>query len=331
MKQIKKIIFVLLSVIMCFSLISCENGKSQYEEESFFVMDTVFTLRLYGEKNEVRPYFTSTRALLTEIESALSCTLPESDVSRINAQRTAGELSHHTVAVLRIAGEAMLLTDGAYLPTMGAVTALWKEAGERDTLPDGKSLSTALAAARLGFSLEDGECTLLGEGALLDLGGIGKGYAADLVLAHLTEAGIKGGLLSFGSSVAVFGEKGNGEPFRISLRHPRESTATVGTLTSPFGVLSVSGDYERYVTVNGVRYHHVLDPQNGYPSDSGIASVAVLCESGAMSDALSTAFLVMGRERAEALLSTKAVSAKAVFITAAGEAFTTEGLELVTE
>lgn len=294
-------------------------------------MDTVFTLRLYGEEDEVRPCFTSTRALLAEIEGVLSCAVPESDVSRINTDRSAGELSPHTVAVLEIAREAMLLTDGAYLPTMGAVTALWKAAGESNTLPDGEALAAALAAARLGFSLENGKCTLLGEGALLDLGGIGKGYAADLVLAHLTEAGVKGALLSFGSSVATLGEKGNGEPFRISLRHPRESAATVGTLIAPQGVLSVSGDYERYVTVNGTRYHHVLDPQSGYPADSGIASVAVLCESGAMSDALSTAFLVMGRDRAEVLLSSGAISAKAVFMTAEGEALVTEGLDFFTD
>ena len=319
----KKIISVLLVVLFCFLLPSCGSSVAPYEEKTFFAMDTVFTLRIYGAETQAQPHFEAVAALLTEVENALSKTRPQSDVSRINDQRSAGELSPHTEAVLRVAGEVCALTDGAYLPTMGAVTALWEEAGERDTLPDENELKAALSAARLGFKLEDGICTILGEGAMLDLGGIGKGYAADRILNYLREANVQGALLSFGSSVATLGEKGNGEPFTVGLRHPRDSAATVGILTAPEGVLSVSGDYERYVTVNGVRYHHVLDPQTGYPTASGIASVAVLCEGGAYSDALSTAFMVMGKEGAEALLASGKVRAEVVFVTAEGGTYAT--------
>ena len=165
----------------------------------------------------------------------------------------------------------------------------------------------------------------------MDLGGIGKGYAADCVLAYLREAGVGGALLSFGSSVATLGEKGDGSPFRISLRHPRNTTATVGALTDPSGVLSVSGDYERYVTVGNVQYHHILDPESGYPAHAGLASVAVLCESGAWSDALSTAFFVMGREKAERFLAANSFDVQAVFITPDGETSVTSDLSFSAE
>ena len=284
-------------------------------------MDAVFTLRLYGDGADFRSHFTAVHALLVEVESALSKTCEQSDVWRINTVRTAGDLSPHTEAVLRIALDVMRLTDGAYLPTLGAVTDLWKQAQEDNTLPDSEQMEKDLVAARQGFILEDGVCTILGEGALLDLGGIGKGYAVDCVLRYLEGTEVSGALLSFGSSVATFGEKGNGEPFTVGIRHPRDVDSTVGTLIAPAGVLSVSGDYERYVTVAGERYHHVLDPQTGYPTNSGIASAAVLCESGAYSDAFSTAFLVMGRERAEALLNQGVIKAEAVFVTAEGDCF----------
>lgn len=282
-------------------------------------MDTVFTLRIYGEGVENGTHFSAVHTLLRDIEGALSKTREDSDVSRINRDRSVGSLSLHTQAVLQIAAEATALTEGAYLPTMGAVSELWSNAEKTGVLPDANALAVALANARLGFVLEDGVCTLQGEGALLDLGGIGKGYAADCVLAYLREQGVQGALLSFGSSVATIGEKGNGEPFEIGLRHPRDASASVGTFTDPVGVLSVSGDYERYVTVQGTRYHHVLDPQSGYPSNAGIASVAVLCENGALSDALSTAFLVLGRDRALQLLRDKGIDAQAVFVTADGQ------------
>lgn len=317
----KKVISVLLAIVFCLISSGCDGAEASYEEREFFVMDTVFTLRIYGENEENAAHFSRVGSLLYELEKTLSATHPESDVSRINRERTAGDLSPHTVSVLQTAAKVMTLTDGAYLPTMGALSALWKRAGEENTLPDPAVLAAALADARQGFVLEDGVCTLIGESALLDLGGIGKGYAADCVVAYLRDANIQGALLSFGSSVATVGEKGNGEDFTVGLRHPRDSAATVGTWQGPRGVLSVSGDYERYVTVQGARYHHVLDPQSGYPTSGEIVSVAVLCESGALSDALSTAFLVLGREKAEQVLRGGDISAEAVFINAAGQCF----------
>ncbi len=311
---------------MCLSFAACDRSEADCEERTFYVMDTVFTLRLYGAADGGEAHFTKVLALLNEIEAALSRTRVESDVSRINRERSAGDLSPHTLSVLTTAAEAVSLTNGAYLPTLGAVSDMWRVAQETNTLPDSAALFAALCAARLGFTLENGVCTLSGDGSLLDLGGIGKGYAADRILDYLRETEVTGALLSFGSSVATLGEKGDRTPFRISLRHPRESTATVGVLTDPVGVLSVSGDYERYVTVNGTRYHHVLDPATGYPADAGLASVAVLCENGALSDALSTAFLVMGREAAEALLAAGNTAASAVFITADGVCTPTNGM-----
>ena len=318
-------------IAICFSFASCTKGDADVAERTFYVMDTVFTLRIYGADGDADAHFAAVLDLLGQIEAALSRTLPESDVSRINLLRTAGNLSPHTVAVLKVAAQAVRLTNGAYLPTMGAITALWQQAEAQNALPDPERMAASLENARLGFTLADGVCTLHGEGSLLDLGGIGKGYAADCILRYLGEQGVSGALLSFGSSVATLGEKGDGTPFRISLRHPRQADGTVGMLTAPDGVLSVSGDYERYVTVEGKRYHHVLDPATGYPADAGVASVAVLCESGALSDALSTAFLVMGRERAEGLLASGAISAGAVFVTASGACHATAGVPFAAE
>ena len=320
----KKIISVLLLVVICLQITACSGGVPVYKEREFFVMDTVFTLRIYGADDTSEQHFAAVLALLGEIDAALSKTKESSDVSRINRERAAGALSHHTEQVLTVAMEVMKKSDGAYLPTLGQVTAMWEAAGQSDTLPNASDLEAALADARLGFSFENGVCALLGESALLDLGGIGKGYAADCVLAYLREQRVRGALLSFGSSVATIGEKGDGSAFRIALRHPRKN-ASVGVLTDPVGVLSVSGDYERYVTVNGARYHHILNPATGYPTDSGLASVAVLCESGAYSDAISTACMVLGKTDAIALC--ERLSAAAVLISTDGDIITTGALQ----
>lgn len=323
----KKIISVLLCVLLCFLLTGCSMGKKDYQEKNFFVMDAVLTVRLWGCEDTAETHFERIAEMLDEIESALSRTDADSDVSRINHERSAGDLSPHTLSVLSVAYDVMLATSGAYLPTMGAISDLWQQAGEENTLPDAIALEEALVAARQGFTLENGICSLPAAGALLDLGGIGKGYAVDCVLAYLTEEGVQGALCSFGSSVATLGEKGDGTPFRISLRSPVDASATVGMLSAPRGVLSVSGDYERFVTVNGTRYHHIIDPSTGYPAASGISSASVLADSGALSDALSTAFLVMGEEGARALLASGKVAAEALFITADGTISHTSGLD----
>ena len=325
----KKIISVLLLISICLFTFGCSNTGNAYKERQFFAMDAVLTVRLWGCADSADTYFGRISEILSEIEKALSRTDAESDVSRINRDRTAGELSPHTLAVLAVAKDVMTQTDGAYLPTMGAISDLWRRAGEENALPDATLLAEALDAARAGFTLENGVCTLPCAGALLDLGGIGKGYAVDRILAYLTEAGVEGALVSFGSSVATLGKKSDGKPFRISLRSPSNASATVGALNAPTGVLSVSGDYERFVTVNGTRYHHIIDPATGYPAASGISSASVLAAGGAYSDALSTALLVMGREKAAALA--ESLQVEAIFITADGTLTHTAGLNGIFE
>ena len=138
-----------------------------------------------------------------------------------------------------------------------------------------------------------------------------------------------GGLVSFGSNVAVFGEKPDHSPFRVALRDPKNPKGTVGVLTlSPGQVLSVSGDYERYVEIDGQRYHHLLDPKTGYPFDRGLSSVAVVTENGALADALSTALFGMGKEKAMAFYESGVFSFEALLIGSDGSMTATAGMHL---
>ena len=306
----KKAISVLLVVALCLFLCPLAGCRRTAEEgeKTRFLMDTQVTIRLYdyprGEAGEA--IFAGAFSLIAEIEAALSATLETSDVSRINRERAADDLSEHTRAVLTLCRTVQIETDGAFLATMGGLSALWKEAERTDTLPDPAALTAALAAARAGFTLTETGCSLTAEGALLDLGGVGKGYAMDCVVRYLADCDIGGAIVSFGSNVSVVGGKGNGKPFAVSLRDPKDPQGTVGVFKPFSGHLSVSGDYERYVTVGGARYHHILDPVTGYPTASGLSSAAVVADSAALADALSTAFLVMGREKTEAYLTDRA-------------------------
>ncbi len=296
-------------------------------KDEFWAMDTLVTVKIYGAVREDEAILARCREIVLEVEAALSATRPESDISRINRERSAGSLSPHTTAVLEQALAISRLTDGAYLPTMGALSALWRAAGEQNCLPEPEALEHALAEAKKGFLLEDGVCTVLGEGALLDLGGVGKGYAMDLLMDYLATCAATGALVSFGSSVAALGCKNErGEGFLVSLRDPQDRTGSLGSFHGFSGQLSVSGDYERYVTVEDTRYHHILDPESGYPTASGLSSVAVLAPSGAAADALSTAFMVLGREKSLALLGSALTNVEAVLVGSDGSLYKTAGL-----
>lgn len=319
-------LFMALVLLLTALTVGCAQNESL--SSTFFFMDTVITVTLYtNDVSLASRAFEECRALLADLEALWSPTAPTSEVLRINGSVQVVP-EERTAALLSLALDVSQRTDGAFDVTVAPLIALWREAGESDRLPDAARLQEALQLCdyRL-LTLRDGLLTKWHEEASIDLGGIGKGAAADALLALLSTYEIQGGLVSFGSNVAPFGKKPNGKDFRVAIRDPRDSSASVGTLLMQGGdVLSVSGDYERFVTVEGERYHHLLDPATGYPADTGLASVAVVCKSGALADALSTALFVMGWERALALYESGVYSFEAVAVTVEGELLYTAGM-----
>ena len=147
--------------------------------------------------------------------------------------------------------------------------------------------------------------------SVLDLGSVGKGIACDEVRGVLENSKIKRAVVSVGGSILLYGE---GEKFTVGIRDPfsESSTESFAVLTLPATCVSTSGSYERYFDRDGVRYHHILDPKTGYPAESGLVSVTVVCSDGFMSDALSTACFVLGYEKSLPLL--EKYGAQAVFV-----------------
>ncbi len=324
----KRILGVLLSLLLLIPVTGCR--RSARYTSSFYGMDTLITVTLYGVNTEQGERILSEgRGILSELEALWSKTFTESEVSRINAAQTASQpLDTRTVELLRVALDVCERTEGAFDPTVAPLVSLWEMAGENNRLPSEEELEAAKSL--VGFSewvLSENILTKPAPQAAIDLGGIGKGAAILALLSYLTSTEADGGLVSFGSNVAVFGNKPDGTPFRVAIRDPREESGTVGSLVMREGeILSVSGDYERYVTVNGERYHHLLDPKTGFPASSGLASVAVIVHDGALADALSTALFVMGKDAALALYASGIYEFEAILIGTDGSLTCTDGL-----
>lgn len=325
-----RMLALLLSLILlAFSFCGCSAQKPK--ESTFFVMDTVITVTLYGtDEKTSKEVFMHCNALLTELDLLWSRQKADSDISRFNASQI-GEimLDARTVSLLRLASEVETATDGAFDVTLAPLCDLWKTCGEENRLPREDELSALLShtGADTWSLLENGTVYKNDASVSLDLGGIGKGAAADALLEYLKTTSAVGGMVSFGSNVTVFGNKPSGKDFRIAVRDPKDANRTVGIIALAEGqALSISGDYERFVTINEEKYHHILDPKTGYPSQSGLSSVGIVCSRGVLADALSTACLVLGYERAMELYSSQAYDFEAVFVFSDGTVCITDGL-----
>lgn len=206
--------------------------------------------------------------------------------------------------LLMLGKEMYTLTRGTVNIAMGSVLSVWhnyRSAGI--DYPDIAALPTAaelsLGSAHMDISaLELDEANqsarLSDPDASLDLGALAKGFAADLLIAFLREKGCTGGYaVSLGGNVATLGSKADGAPFTVGIENPLDKSDYVCRLSVKDASLVTSGSYQRYYTVSGKTYHHIIDPETLFPAERGLVSVSVLCKSSAMADALSTCLFIL--------------------------------------
>ena len=168
----------------------------------------------------------------------------------------------------------------------------------------------------------------IGDKCTLDLGAVGKGIACDVVQDYLKkQKEVSGAVIAVGGSILLYGSKADGSDWNVAVQNPRGQDGEAMGVLSLSGTtnVSTSGDYEKYFMQDGKRYHHILDPSTGYPADSGLISVTIVSDSGLLSDGLSTACFVLGKEKGEKLLET--YGAEGVFIDQNKKVSVTKGLK----
>ena len=227
------------------------------------------------------------------------------------------------------------LTDGAFDPTWAAMWGLWDFNAQQPRVPADAEIAARLALIDYtAVQVDDdaGTVALPRAGMFIGLGGIAKGYALDRAAAALREAGINSFLLSAGGQIVVGDPRVDGpppggaaRPWRVGIRDPRgpgdDSFATLDLTNSG---ISTTGDYERSFMLDGVRYHHVLDPRTGRPSH-GVRAVSVVSPDATLADALSTALMILGVERGMELVESLE-GVEAVFIDDLGAVHVSGGL-----
>lgn len=287
-----------------------------------FYFDTVVTIVLYGAPD----------GLLDEIwadcqhyEQLLSKTIQGSDVDRINhADGKTVTVDPETWEILKRAKEVSDSSGHTFSVTIAPLTAMWDFTDGTNRMPTDEERIAALPLVNDDLLiLGEGNTVTLPEGMEVDLGGIAKGYIADQIAASIKER-VHGATLNFGGNVYAVGIKPDASLFRVGIRDPEggENDSIAVVSVADLSVVT-SGIYERYFDLDGVRYHHILDPETGISADSDLASATIVSKSSMTADAMATACIVMGKDRAMAYLDSQGVDG--VLITRSGDIFTTDG------
>ena len=259
---------ILAASLLLLTLSGC-GGKSEPYSTDFFAMDTFMSVKVLGSDGESLAQQCENE--INALESVLSRTRGDTDIAKLNAADGAPvALSDEGAKLLSTALELSAATNGAYDPTVAPLTDLWGIGTEHQQVPAQSDIDAALQTVGTQHVHVSGDSVQLDGGSRIDLGGIAKGYAADLCADILKDADADGLLVLGGNIYAVGTNKG--KDWNIGIADPDEPTDTVAAVAVHDLSVVTSGDYERYFEQDGVRYHHIFDPETGYPAASGLRS-----------------------------------------------------------
>lgn len=189
---------------------------------------------------------------------------------------------------------------GAYDPTLGPLIRLWSFTAPRPAVPDDTAIAAAMARCghgRVRYDEAQAAVTFTAPGMGLDVGGVGKGYAADRVAARLRAAGVPSAGINFGGELVLLGPGPSAGRWRVGVQRPWAGRGEIlGHLLLQDTAVASSGIYDRYFTAGGRLYHHILDPRTGRPAENDLLAVTITAPGGEVAELLATAFMVLGRE-----------------------------------
>lgn len=345
---LKKLNILMLAVLIIFAA-GCGDGKASPEPVTGdgFYLDTVCSISVYrmtdrsgGVKpaadmaEEAEAAIDEAFDLCSDLESKISRTRSDSDVSRINeAKGEWVDVSADTLELIQKGLEYSALSDGGFDITVGGVTEQWDfHAPEGEAkIPDADAL--AEAAEHIDYrkvSVEGGRVKLADPEAKLDLGGIAKGYIGDRMTELLESRGVVSAVINLGGNVICIGGKTDEEDFIIGVETPfSDRREIIGKISARDKTLVTSGVYERQIEADGKRYHHILDTATGWPVDTDLDAVTIIAGKGRSGDidALSTICLIKGADEGMKLIGSMD-GVEAVFVLSDGGIRTTDGAGL---
>ena len=348
----KKIMVALAAVGLSLALVACGSDTKKKTtsssssvdlstllqtplEDKQFLLGTYVTIRVYdkGKEQALKDAF----ARVKELGDKITVNEDGSEVDKVNAQAGIAPVvvSDDVYRVSKAAYEYSKNSNGAFDMAIGPITALWHIGFDDARKPSQAEIDAALKLVdytKVIFNDDDKSIYLQEKGMQLDLGAIAKGFITDEVVTVLKKAGVTTSIIDLGGNVFVMGNsirstEGNPVKWTVGIQDPNQARNVVlGQIPEANMSLVTSGIYERYLEVDGRKYHHIFDPKTGYPFDNGIAGVTIICKKSIDGDGLSTTIFALGIKEGMDYIN-KLDGVEAVFVTTDDEVFVTSGIE----
>ncbi|MFM1754280.1 MAG: hypothetical protein RLZZ236_1219 [Bacteroidota bacterium] len=234
------------------------------------------------------------------IENQISDWIPTTQISLVNknAGIQAVKVDSEVFDLVARAIKVSELTDGAFDISYASMDKIWKFDGSMKAMPSDDAIKKSVA--KIGYkniilNKQDQSIFLKIEGMKLGLGGIGQGYIADKVKDKLLANGCLSGIVNVSGDINAWGKQSNQKPWTVGIVNPMNKNKVFATFPLENSSIETSGNYEKYVIFNGIRYSHIIDPRSGFPAQ-GVVSVSVFAKQTEIADALATGIFVLGVE-----------------------------------
>lgn len=291
-----KNIFLILALFSLGSLVAQEPYKRTLK-----LMGSRFDITVVAKDQvEADEYIDLAVSEITRIEQLISSWDSNSQTSEVN--RNAGlrpvKVDAELFDLIQRAIGISKLTDGAFDVSYASMDKIWKFDGSMTVMPSTDSIKASVS--KVGFQnivldKESSTVLLKLKGMKIGFGAIGKGYAADKAKDLLISKGVVSGIINASGDMNTWGKQPDGSEWKVAITNPMDKNKVFALLPITNGAVVTSGNYEKYVTFNDVRYTHIIDPRSGYPA-TGIISVTVFAPKAELADALATSVFVMGIE-----------------------------------
>lgn len=346
MKKIKLIALIFIVSMIFPLMISCESEKSEPETKAksyYEYFDTVSVVFSYlgDSEDEFGENCKAVSDLLSYYHRQFDIYYEYSGINNLktvneNAGKNPVKVDPELIDFLLYAKEIYTLTEAKTNIAMGSVLKLWHDARETAVLspekayvPSESELNEAAKHCDINNLIIDEEAgtVFISDAKMsLDVGALGKGYATELAAKLLEERQVSSYVLNIGGNIRALGSKTNGEGWITGITNPKKDSEEQFVCRTAIKDISLvtSGDYERFYTVNGTKYHHIIDPATNMPA-SYFSSVSVLCKNSGLADALSTALFSMSYEDGLALIKSIG-DTDVIWVTREGEVKMTDGV-----
>jgi thiamine biosynthesis lipoprotein len=265
------------------------------------------------------------------VENLISDWIPTTEISQVN--QNAGikpvKVSKEVFDLVTRAIQISKLTEGAFDISYASMDKIWKFDGSMKKMPTPEEIQKSVE--RVGYQniiLDPNNLTIFlkNKGMKLGLGGIGQGYIADNIKMLLQKKGCTSGIVNVSGDINVWGAQPDGESWKVAIVNPMNKSKVFATFPLIDSAVETSGSYEKFVTFNGKRYSHIIDPRTGYPA-SGIVSVSVFAKQTELADALATAIFVLGKEIGLNLID-QLPGLGCIIVDDKGEIFTSKSIDI---